>query len=325
MLNTPVDENRGMRKKISGSYREGFRFESSDQDWMIWFCDHKLITDVSQARLYDRTKHAIILMEDDDTPPGFVKLQLLTSPRGIYITSSAVPVNDRVYISSVLWQQQTFNNVINIQGLERVTSHGPCANAYSSGSNEVDYGDCIAGKHWPELTRPWIERCLGHNWPQSTVLVNILENGYHCMPVGSKIVSSGNLLEWRLSFSQAEQKLVSSMNHTQFLVYGLLKIFLKEIVNHGGEEPLLCSYFLKTTVFWMIQVGSVEWRPDNLLNCFWKCFEYLIHCVFRCEFPNFFLPQNNMFINKVTGSSATALYEELNLPALQKGRVLSAT
>ncbi|XP_048772857.2 uncharacterized protein LOC125678440 [Ostrea edulis] len=193
---------------------------------------------------------------------------------------------------------------------QRVTSHGPCANSYV-GPNEFDNALCIAGTHWPKLTRPWIERCFRYAWPPAPMFEEILKDGYHCVPIGSKTVSNGNLLEWRLSFSQAEQKLVYNMNHTQFLVYGLLKIFLKEIVNDGVEEPLLCSYFLKTTVFWMIQEGSVEWRPNNLLNCFWKCFEYLIHCVYRGVFPKFFIPQNNMFINKVVGAARTALLEQL--------------
>ncbi|XP_048744867.2 uncharacterized protein LOC125657948 [Ostrea edulis] len=310
MVNKPVQIYRGLRTMISGSYREGFRFQSSDQDWMFWSCAHKLITDIAQARLYDRTKHAIILMQDNDTPPGFVKLQLLTSPRGEYIVSSAVPVNDRIYVSSLLWQQHTLQNLNNVKGYRNGISHGPCANAYYL-STEFDIADCLAGIHWPALTRPWVERCIRHTWPPEPVLAEILENGYHCVPVGSKIVSSGNLLEWRLSFSQAEKQLVSSMNHTQFLVYGLLKIFLKEIVNYGVEEPLLCSYFLKTTVFWMTQGASVEWRPNNLLNCFWKCFKYLIHCVYRGVFPNFFIPQNNMFINKIVGNARTSLFEQL--------------
>ncbi|XP_056006118.1 uncharacterized protein LOC125657819 [Ostrea edulis] len=311
IMNKPVLTYRGEIIILSGSYREGFRFQSSDRDVMHWYCHHKLITDISQARLYDRTKHDIILMEDSDTPPGFVRLQLLTSPKDELIASLGVPVNGRVYIASLLWQQEELDQVNDFKGHERVTSHGPCANAYIE-SREVDYALCISGTHWPALTQPWIERCLLHTWPPAPELQEILENGYHCVPIASKIVSSGNLLEWRLSFSLAEQKLVSTMNHTQFLVYGLLKIFLKEIVNDGVEEPLLCSYFLKTTVFWMIREGSVEWSPNNLLNCFWKCFKYLIGCVYRGVFPNFFIPQNNMFINKVTGSPGEALYEQLD-------------
>ncbi|XP_056006105.1 uncharacterized protein LOC125658965 isoform X2 [Ostrea edulis] len=311
MIKKPVEIYRGDRSMLSGSYGEGFRFKSSDMDIMYWHCHHKLISDISQARLYDRTKHDIILMEDSDTPPGFVKLQILTWPRKECIASSAVRVNDKVYMSSFLHQQRAVKVYKESKSYQRVTSHGPSANSYI-GSTEYDHVLCIAGTHWPELTLPWIERCFRYTWPPEPVLEEILKNGYHCVPVGSKIDSSGIILEWRLSFSQAEQKLVSSMNHTQFLVYGLLKIFLKEILNHGVEEPLLCSYFLKTTVFWMIQEGSVEWRPNNLLNCFWKCFRYLIHCVNLGAFPNFFIPQNNMFINKVVGAARTALLERLD-------------
>jgi hypothetical protein len=103
------------------------------------------------------------------------------------------------------------------------------------------------------------------------------------------------------------------MNYPQFLVYGLLKIFLKEIVNHGVEKPLLCSYFLKRTAFWMMQEGSIEWYPKNLLNCFWMCFKYLIQCVYRSVLPNFFIPQNKMFTNKVLGAARTALLKQLYL------------
>jgi hypothetical protein len=110
MIKKPVQIYRGERMMLSGSYREGFRFKSSDRDYMIWSCNHKLINDISQARLYDKTKHSIILMEDNDTPPGFVKLKLLTLPRDKYIVSSAVPVNDRVYISSLLWQQESVDD-----------------------------------------------------------------------------------------------------------------------------------------------------------------------------------------------------------------------
>ena len=61
-------------------------------------------------------------MEDTDTPPGFVRLQLLTSPRDRHIESSVVPFNDGVYLLSERWRKtvlskmmeiKSFNNVIN--------------------------------------------------------------------------------------------------------------------------------------------------------------------------------------------------------------------
>lgn len=46
------------------------------------------------------------------------------------------------------------------------------------------------------------------------------------MPIGSKLIDDESELEWRLSFSLAEQQLVYLFNHTQFLCYGMLKTFL---------------------------------------------------------------------------------------------------
>ncbi|XP_062613010.1 uncharacterized protein LOC134274796 [Saccostrea cucullata] len=100
------------------------------------------------------------------------------------------------------------------------------------------------------------------------------------------------------------------MNHAQFLCYGLLKIFLKEVIN-CGEDELLCSYYMKTTMFWMMQLGQVRWCPNNLLDCFWSCFKYLLHCVYRGVFPNFFIPQNNMFMNKIVDDSRESLLQQL--------------
>ncbi|XP_056015545.1 uncharacterized protein LOC125674377 isoform X2 [Ostrea edulis] len=310
MIETPLQIYRGERLMMSGSYREGFRFKSSDRDRMFWGCHYKLISDISQSSFYTASGNTIILMDSMDTPPGFVRLQLLTPTSNPNISSSLVLLNDRVYISSSQFQQRSVDFSNNISPHQIFTPHGPCTTS-TIASIEADYAHCFASIHWPALTRPWIDRCLRHTWPPVRVLTDIVNNGCHCVPIGSKILSSENQLEWRLSFSQAEQKLVYAMNHTQFLCYGLLKIFLKEVISYNVEEPLLCSYFMKTTMFWIIQAGCIRWCPQDLLNCFWTCFKYLIHCVYRGEFPNFFIPQNNMFLNKVVGHARTSLLEQL--------------
>ncbi|XP_061179626.1 uncharacterized protein LOC133188269 [Saccostrea echinata] len=295
----------------SGSYREGFRFSSSDMDTMLWWCKYKLITDISQAEVYSSSKHNIILIEDSDTPPGFVRLQLLTSTRNDFVISCLASFNGGYYISSSLWTERHFQifSKVKRNQTQNFTNHGPCTSGFY-GPIEFDHAICFSTLFWPKTFNVWIDRCLRYIWPSAPVMEKILRNGCHCVPIGSKIVSTSNELEWRLSFSQAEQQLVYNMNHTQFLCYGLLKIFSKEVINHR-EEPLLCSYYLKTTMFWMIQLGHFRWCPNNLLNCFWKCFKYLIHCVYRGVFPNFFVPQNNMFKNKVVGDARDSLLQQL--------------
>ncbi|XP_052683591.1 uncharacterized protein LOC128163940 [Crassostrea angulata] len=318
MINTHVQIDGGtcMRKMESGSYREGFRFNSSDLDTMFWNTNNKVITDLSQSSVNDLSKHSIILMEDTETPPGFVRLQLLTLPRDRFIESSVVPYNDGMYISCMRWRQRMLSMVRGNKVFNNAKTHGPCANAFID-EIETDCALCFQCSYWSRLTCYWRKRCTLHNWPPNYVFDDILGNGCHLVPVGNKNAADENELDWRLSFSQAEQKLVYSMNHTQFLCYGLLKIFLKEVINLDIDEPFMCSYFVKTTMFWLIQIGHITWCPNNVLDCCWKCFKYLLQSVHRGVFPNFFVPQNNMFASKlstVNGARARrCLLEQLNM------------
>ncbi|XP_062612490.1 uncharacterized protein LOC134274248 [Saccostrea cucullata] len=306
MIRKPVHNHRGCAIMESGSYREGFRLTSSDRDSMFWHCNYKLITDISQSQFYYNTKHIILLMEDSDTPPGFVKLRLLTP----VLISCLVLFNGGTYLSSRLWREKYFQDKITKGSYSKnIRIHGPCSSGFF-GLLEFDEAHCLATFSWPKLLGNWVERCQRHTWPPIPVLEKILKIECHCVPIGSKVDATSNELEWRLSFSQAEQQLVCSMNHTQFLCYGLLKIFLKEVIN-CWEDKLLCSYHMKTTLFWMIQSGQVRWCPNNLLDCFWMCFKYLLHCVYRGDFPNFFIPKNNMFINKVVEDAHESLLQQL--------------
>ncbi|XP_061179641.1 uncharacterized protein LOC133188284 [Saccostrea echinata] len=312
-IKSPLYMHIGFILMDSGSYREGFRFTSSDRDRMLWLCNCKLITDICHFRIYNSSKHQIILMEDSETPPGFVRLRLLTPnyAQSSFINSCLVAFNGGLYISSSLTRNTFFNLLTGnrFSSYKNKTIHGPCTNGFFK-SVEVDHALCFAIICCNKFLRNLVERCQRHAWPPVPVLEKILRNGCHCVPIGSKLDSPYNELEWRLSFSLAEQQLVCTMNHTQFLCYGLLKIFLKEVMNNR-QEPILCSYYMKTTVFWIMQLGHVNWHPINFLDCFWKCFKYLIHFVYRGEFSNFFIPENNMFLNKVVGDTRESLLQQL--------------
>ena len=102
------------------------------------------------------------------------------------------------------------------------------------------------------------------------------------------------------------------MNHTQFLCYGLLKIFLKEAIDANSDaKGLLCSYFLKTALFWEITTTSNDWNPSSLLSCIWKCFLRLLHWVVCSYCPNFFIPQNNMFAGKIESTNRDNLLRHM--------------
>uniref|UniRef100_A0A8W8JG74 Mab-21-like HhH/H2TH-like domain-containing protein n=1 Tax=Magallana gigas TaxID=29159 RepID=A0A8W8JG74_MAGGI len=188
--------------------------------------------------------------------------------------------------------------------------HGPCGSG-SIGNVEYDHAHCFVSDFWPPSASSWIDRC--HSWPPPHFVNDIIRNGCHFVAIGHKLGNHTDN-EWRISFSQAEYKLVCSMNHTQFLTYGLLKLFLKEIINEGlrDEDKLLCSYHMKTAIFWAIQQNALpRWCPQNLLVGFWVCFKLLLKWVYEGVCPNFFIPENNMFLCNIYGEAQKTLFTRL--------------
>ncbi|XP_063414647.1 uncharacterized protein LOC134696663 isoform X1 [Mytilus trossulus] len=90
-------------------------------------------------------------------------------------------------------------------------------------------------------------------------------------------------------------------------------ILLKDAINIDKQcEALLCSYFLKTIIFWVSEelLPSV-WTPENLIPCFMRCFRRLIFCVEYSVCPHYFIPENNLFENKIEGKERELLLSNL--------------
>ncbi|XP_022305144.2 uncharacterized protein LOC111112110 [Crassostrea virginica] len=286
----------------SGSRREGFRLEGSDYDYMYWWNNHQVIFDMFQSEHYYTEDKTLILSYSSESPPGFTLLELLTPTTNRKVQSACVPMNDRLYISSSLYRQQTQTHPF-----PGSIIHGPCESGEVEGI-EYDFAGCFACDFWPPSASSWINRC--HSWPDRGVVNEIVRNGCHFVPIGHHL-GLHEQEEWRISFSLAEHKLVHSMNHCQFLTYGLLKIFLKEVIDKQSEETnkLLCSYHMKTVIFWVIQQNAVPlWCPQNLLEGFWVCFKLLLKWVYEGVCPNFFIPQNNLFLSKIHGCAQRSLF-----------------
>ncbi|XP_062601822.1 uncharacterized protein LOC134263484 [Saccostrea cucullata] len=282
----------------SGSYKEGFRLKGSDIDVMSWANNHRVIWELSQSQYYNTHRQTLILCDCSDSPPGFTMLYLLSPSMYQVIQGACVRMNNRLYISSSESRKIQCSAI-----LPDSIPHGPCATGVLPGRTEYDFAHCFASDFWPPSASSWIDRC--HSWPQLYIVDDIVKKGCHFVAIGHKL---GRLEdhEWRISFSFAEHKLVCAMNHCQFLTYGLLKLFLTEIFNIGlsAGDKLLCSYHMKTAIFWVIQQNTLQhWCPQTLLECFWVCFKQVLKWVYEGVCPNFFIPQNNMFLNKVHGEA----------------------
>ena len=244
-----------------GSRREGFRLEGSDMDHMIWHNHHRVVWDFSQIDYTEAAGQTFILSYTYESLPGYTLLWLPFEKTLQDAESVCVRINGALCISSARYRQSMLS-----LSSSNSTENGPCCSG-NYGPLGYDHAHGFFSSIWPPSASSWIKRCRECIWPPEDVLNEIIQYGCHFVAIGNK---AGNHVdnEWRISFSDAEYKLVYSMNHTQFLTYGLLKLFLKEIFNKDlkEEEKVLSSYHMKTAIFWAIQQNrTFDWCPQNLL------------------------------------------------------------
>lgn len=304
-----------MHRITAGSTKEELRLSASDVDIFYYLTNHHGVWDSTDAKMYDSTTETVVLMEYQEYIPGTVSLRLINMhPSNDAISKlSCIRRNSHIYISSKLF----FENAKPLYIGDEVDMHGPCQSNIIAGY-EFEAAVGFISKEWPPCTKNWMARCRNFGWPEQQIFDNMVSSGCVCVPIGSKQSRHDSApdvdLEWRLSFVQAEQILVRAMNHCQFLCYALLKVFLEEVLNTNRkkEDKLLCSYFLKTVMFWCIQTDSkYEWSKENFFQCFWKCYKVLLQWVYTGYCPNFFIPQNNLFVYRIVGADQERLFTQL--------------
>ena len=291
----------------SGSRAEGLRFRSSDEDWMLIYKVIKVIPSHSFMAIYD-SNTTLLLMENEMTKPGFTLLRLISdSTHQRVVSRSTKYFLQGFYLSCKLWRER--HTALGLLSDEEST-HGPCASGIHY-TYEYDLAYCLRCDVWPCNAHDSIRRLHRCCWPSNDTILSIVKDGVLFVPIGAKRSIFENI-EWRMSFSLAEKKLIHAMSHTQFLCYGLLKIFLKEAIDTNPRvKGLLCSYFLKTALFWEITTTSNQWNPSSLLSGFWNCFQRLLQWISSSYCPNFFIPQNNMFEGKIEGRNRDKLLQHL--------------
>lgn len=306
---------RYMHRETAGSRKEGLKTQSSDLDLFFYLTDHHVVWDLTHSEGYDPATDTLIFMESPEHLPGTAYLRLVNMHRSNKTISklSCIQKNDHMYISSELF----LKNAESYCRDDKVFQHGPC-HTFTFDDTEYDYVCALACRKWPPQTNNWISRCGKFGWPDNLTIKNMISSGCFLVPIGSKQSRHNNdpnlEMEWRLSFVLAEQILVRAMNHCQFMCYALLKVFLLEVLNKDAkkEDQKISSYFLKTAMFWCIQTdANYNWSRENFFECFWKCYKVLLQWVYTGYCPNFFVPQNNLFVCKIAGADQERLFTQM--------------
>ena len=282
----------------SGSKAEGLDLPGSDFDVMhVNKNIHVYEFDDILSNYHDlRTKFNLVL-DFENAMPGFTLLRFYDVREW---NEEFIDTNDNETVLS----NKSWKRVVTIRNQE---IHGPC---FSDVLGTTDHALCLRYTKWPSVGRQWIDRPRLCGWPPESLINNIVQGGVLLVPIGSKSDSQkDNPFEWRISFSVPEKMLIYSWTHSQIICYALLKLLLKEVIKKNEKtDKLVCSYFLKTVIFWLSEeLEENVWTPHNLLNCFMLCLKRLIYWITCRYLPNYFIPQNNMIDRRIPGQSRDEL------------------
>ncbi|VDI12662.1 Hypothetical predicted protein [Mytilus galloprovincialis] len=294
----------------SGSKAEGLDLPGSDLDLMTPSYHHMV------DETHGKTKKKHLILDTNNALPGFALIKVSDESdfqvEKIYVTQTL----NGLLLNNDFLKQRQFQKIkqqiptffmrdtistlspLSLLGVDSFLKiQGPSVSSALTGIPDADNVFCIPCREWPSIAKHWIHRNRCCQWPSSDLMTEAIYEGVLLVPVGSKSPSTDeNNFEWRFSFSLTEKLLVHSFNHSQLLCYALLKLFLKGIIDKENIfNKLLCSYYMKTVLFWVLEeIKHSYWTPKNLLRCFSLCLQRL-HYFISCNYiPNYFIPEHNM-------------------------------
>ena len=306
---------------FTGSRAEGLDLPGSDDDYMQDINILAIIKVIQSIQEDHNTSlQSVFLMSTDNFPPGFTLIQhVQQSFLHPFLDPAFQDRNGVKYLSSDLFLQTHFNvtnqiikPIANFQAVQR---QGPSIEHWSLSSDTSESGtDHVLSIHcafWPNAASEWALRERHFGWPSSHDISSIINFGCHLVPIGhphSKI----NSLEWRMSFSVAERTLVWSFNHVQNQCYAVMKIILKEFikVKCSQENQVLCSYFIKTFLFWKYETTEMSfWREENIRECIKYLLVMFSQCIQVGVLRHYFIPKFNLLSVKLTRAAQTELLQ----------------
>ncbi|XP_060606823.1 uncharacterized protein LOC132759117 [Ruditapes philippinarum] len=295
------------------SYCLGSRIEGtttlgliSDTDELLFNNDNNVIQDWSE---WEHGKTNFIIIQDENTTPGYCFLQLLQHD----IPLSATVVPNKYYIIDKEGRILHKNQVYETDNMKYVTRHGPSfATQGQQGDYDADKVVAYPFKSWPKSTASgWLERQGIGKWPTQEMRRYAASTWCFVVPTGSKI-SKYPELEWRISTSLAERCLMFDLDITHIKCYVLMKIILKSLLNPHGEINI-SSFMCKTILFHCIEQKEPRiWKENNLLECLKYCLMKLSSCVQNDNLPHFIIPENNLMAGQFTDETKHQLLKNIS-------------
>ncbi|VDI07343.1 Hypothetical predicted protein [Mytilus galloprovincialis] len=233
----------------SGSKGEGLYVPGGDYDLMTILEQIQ----VNQTCSVIEEDRPVLLFNNRDSYPGFTHLKI---GQNRFSKELLTTWGENTRYGPLISNNRFKNYFLSRYRDSDCKIHGPCI---SDSRDAVDHLFCFRAMLWPDVADSWLTRNRKSTlWPSTDVILKSVSHGILLVPIGRKFGSSEDCsFEWRISFSLQERDLIHSFNNTQLLCYTAFKYLKKDLLTESG----LCSYFIKTAIFWLCE------ELDNNIIC----------------------------------------------------------
>lgn len=279
-----------------GSQTEGTTTLGLDSDLDSLAC-FNAVNVMRKCKQWEQGRVNLLIETDDNTiSPGYCRLRCLRNDSKKFESADNMSDNAHVFEADHVYLENTY--ILSIT--ERICQYqsypfikkGPSG----SGTDKIDF--VTAFRYKPSNTDYCKTNDAG-NWPDADLSENAHASDRFIVPVGHP-ESDCALVEWRISASMTERRLMFSLNVTQIQCYVMMKM-LKETFFKPSVGDGITSYHCKNTLFYTIaRTRCVLWRPQTLFVCILLTLKTLLSFLHSGFCPQFVNPKVNLFTGKLS-------------------------
>ncbi|XP_052083852.1 uncharacterized protein LOC127721209 [Mytilus californianus] len=284
---------------LFGSACEGSITPGHEQDADYIECDEKfpVIEDISKDS--SQYQASLLVITEEDTPVGYVKLQLViegtrqTVMNWPYLQQFVrkdiviLDKNGRILLFDLPTQYR--------DGIFSRRKNKPALTIENMKMDLVRSYRCTA---WPTIATEWLTRRRCYGWPTEDTIQEMKSFGFFVIKKGHPC-SPEKDLEWRISFSLQERKLMFSLTDVQYKCYIVLKMINRDVIKLNE----FTSYHWKTCLFYAMEQNDRNvWEKRNLFYCVKLCLKQMLKWLKCGNCPNYFIPGDNLFDGKLNNN-----------------------
>ena len=272
------------RQKIEGDERKRFLFMDYNNKKYPCYLGLYYYTIQELSVTSEKTESSFLIPDINIhiTPGAFV------DPYRSYFSSS----NLIGWFESKWPKDATFDETLEV--------HGPSICKTSKDPSipvPMDHVPALKCIHWPKPAVNWIHRSRLSNWPEQNLINSIVKFGCHIVPASHVLTSSDQKkFEWRLSFSICEVLIAKTLGYYQKKCYLILKALFDVHIKQDSElTKVMCSYYLKTILFWLCELlGKEQWTYETLYDRFIDLIDSISVCFAEKRLKHYFIPDMNL-------------------------------